>query len=538
MRAFQATVKYRVKVVSVTKKLVDHLARCDENSLVTLLGETTVALLKAVGSDAYNVDGLAYLVVSMHGEEGALRDSAIRNLLFSNLDGDEGRALCELLQFPTSAAMMTLKGVDFDNNLLNLEVLMGWYDVAVDANNSKGREVEGSRKAVANHKLRSHQLTAFRKLRKFIANPDTSVLVNMPFGAGKLRLVVTAVLDLYRSEPDGRAIVWLGIGEALCDEAFIELREVWEQIGSRDVTIYRVYGDRPVPDLGSLENCIIVADIRKLNDEGGGLEKIGRKTRVIVFSDAEHVTHPIGVKIIERFSKEGAISLVGISAISSCGITQIPHQAAFRAKFSGACITIDDEDPMKLLRDAGYVGKVITEIRDLKCGIAKFVNDNALEFDLDFVNELSKDFERNRCLLDLLLAESKAAGKVVFFATTAEHARLFAGLLALRGVRAMSVTSEKSPDERAVIIQRFNSRDEQILCVHGFFISGDSIPSVAVGIVAVPTLSASVFLGIVGRLASTKRTENNYLRIIVASDSLPVQRQLTESLDTWNKLDI
>lgn len=522
----------------MTKKLVDHLARCDENALITLLGETTVALLKEVGSEAYNVDGLAYLVVSMHGEEGALRNSAIRGLLFSNLNGDEGRALCELLQLPTSAAMMTLNGVDFDHNLLNLEVLMGWYDVAVVANNSKAREVEGSRKAVANHKLRSHQLTAFRKLRKSIATPDTSVLVHMPFGAGKLRLVATAVLDLYRSEPDGRAIVWLGIGEALCDEAFVELRDVWEKIGSRDVTIYRIYGSRPVPDLGSLENCIIVADITKLNDEVAGLEKLGRKTRVVVLGDAEHVAHPIGVKIIDGFSKEGAFSLVGMSATSSCGITKIPFQAAFRAKFSGVCITIDDEDPMRLLQDAGYVGKVVSEIRDLKCGIEKFENDNALEFDLDFVEALSKDFERNRCLLDLLLAESKTAGKVVFFATTAEHARLFAGLLALRGVRAMSVTSEKSPEERAVIIQRFNSRDEQILCVHGFFVSGDSIPSVAVVIVAVPTLSASVFLGIVGRLASAKKTEDTYLRVIVASDSLPEQRRLAESLDTWNKLDI
>jgi len=474
----------------------------------------------------------------MHGEEGALRNSAIRALLFSKLDGDEGRALCELLQLPTSAVLMTLKGVDFDTNLLNLEVLMLWFGVPFDSSNYITREVEGSRKAVANHKLRSHQLTAFRKIRKFIASPDASVLVHMPFGAGKLRLVATAVLDLYRSEPDGRAIVWLGIGEALCDEAFVELREVWEQIGSRDVTIFRLYGGRPIPDLGSLENCIIVADITKLNAEGIGLEKLGRKTRIVVLSDAEHVAHPVGAKVIEEFSKEGAFSLVGISAAPASAITSLSYQAALRTKFTGACITIDDEDPMRLLREAGYVGEIVSEVRDVECGIEKFEKSNALELDIEYVAALSKDIERNHYLLELLLTESKAPGRIIFFATTAEHARLFAGLLALRGVRAMSVTSEKTSEDRALIIQKFNARDEKVLCVHGFFVSGDSIPEVSVGIVAVPTLSTSVFLGLVGRLASARNLKKDHLRVVVVSDSVPEQRHLAETLGIWNKLDI
>ena len=497
-----------------------------------------MALLKKVGSDALNQKGLAYLIVSMHGEEGALRNGAIRTLLFSKLDGDEGRALCELLQLPTYAVLMTLNGVDFDTNLLNLESLMLWFGVPFDSSNLITREVEGSRKAISTHKLRFHQLSAFRKIRKIIASPDTSVLVHMPLGAGKLRLVATAVLDLYRSEPDGRVIVWLGAGEALCDEAFTELREVWEQIGSRDITIFRLYGGRTVPDLGSLENCIIVADVTKFNDEDGGLEKLGRKIRAVVFGDAEHVVHPFGAKVIEEFSKQGAFSLIGILASPGSAINSLSCQAALRAKFSGAYITIDDDDPIKLLREAGYLGKVVSEVRDINCGIERFEVCNALDFSHEYVDALSKDIERNNCLLELILSESKALGRIVFFATTAEHARLFAGLLALRGVRAMSVTSEKTPQERALIIQKFNARDEKILCVHGFFVSGDSIPDVSVGIVAFPTKSTSVFLGLVGRLASPRKLENNHLKVVVASCSVSEQGCLVETLGAWNKLDI
>ncbi|HFI2159474.1 TPA: DEAD/DEAH box helicase [Pseudomonas aeruginosa] len=519
-------------------KLVEHLARCETGSLVALLGDATAALLKKVGNDAYNKDGLAYLIVSMYGAENALRNKTIRSLLFSNLKGDEGRALCEILGFPTSAVLMTLNGVDFESNTLNLSSLMSWYDVAFDASELTARDVEVSRKAVAKHRLRSHQLTAFRKIRRFIASPDTSVLVHMPFGSGKLRLVATAVLDLYRSEPDGRSIVWLGVGEALCEEAFIELREVWEQIGSRDVTIYRVYGCRPVPDLGNLENCIIVADITKLDDERVELERLGKNTRVVILGDAEHVAHPAGIKIIEGLSKEGTFSLVGMSAVPASALIPIPHQTAFRARFTGSCISVDDEDPVKLLREAGYVGQILSDIRHVKCGVEKFEDDNALEFSAEYLNLLSKDVERNQCLLDLILAESQTSGRVIFFATTAEHARLFAGLLFLRGVKAMSVTSEGSPEDRSRTISQFNIRDAKVLCVHGVFISGDSIPGVSVAVIAMPTLSSAVFLGLVGRLASARNLDSKHLRVVVVSDSAPEQMLLVETLGAWNKLDI
>lgn len=519
-------------------KLVEHLARCEAESLVSVLGESTVTLLKIVGRDALNQSGLAYLIVSMYGGEGALRNRAIRELLFSKLNNEEGQALCKLLQLPTYAVQLTLNGVDFDNNVFNFDLLMRWFGVSSQNANSAGRNSEWSRKAIANHKLRTHQLVAFRKLRKSIASPDTSVLVHMPIGAGKLRLVATAILDLYRSEPDGRVIVWLAAGEALCDEAFTELREVWEQIGSRDVTIFRLYGDRPGPDLGSLENCIVVADITRLSDKGDGLELLGRKTRIVVVGDAEHVVHPVGANIIERFSKSGAFSLVAMSASPACIISSMPSQLALRAKFSGSYITIDDEGANELVRNAGSVVEISGEIRHIDCVTAEFDACGSLEFSSRYIDDLGRDVDRNRFLLELLIVESRAVGRIIFFATTAEHARLFAGLLALRGVTAMSVTSELAPEERELIIQKFNAQNDKVLCVHGIFVLGDSVPEATVCIVAAPTLSASVFLGMVGRLASARNVNKNNLRVVVVSDSLPGRKCLVEALSVWDKLDL
>lgn len=519
-------------------RLVQYLARCDFESLTPLLGDATITLLKRVGTEAVNPEGLAFLVVSVLGEEGALRNKTVRQLLFSKLNIEEGRQLCELLQLPTSAAAMTLNSINFDVNPSYLEKLTLWFAVPYDATDITSRETEGSRKAVASHKLKTHQLTAFRKLRLVISKPSASALIHMPFGAGKLRLVATAVLDLYRSEPDGQVIVWLTPGEALCDEAFSELRSVWEHLGSRDITIYRFYGNRKIPDLGSLENCIIVADIAKIHRAAADLSKLGIKTRVVILGDASHVAHPAGAKILNEISKNSSFSLIGMSASSGSTISADPASGELNTRFSDSYITMECDEPLELLREAGDIGRLIVEVHPTTWGTALSDEEDSLEFDEKKIEAFSKDVERNHALLELLLKESSnTQGNIVFYATTADHARLFAGLLALRGIPAMSVTGDTSPGVRHRVIQKFHAQHGKILCAHGFFISGSSIPRMSVAIIASPTLSESVFHGMIGRLTGFQDAEENHLKIIVVADSIPKRANPHGALESWSKLD-
>lgn len=516
-------------------KLVEHLARCDTASLVPLLGDATMALLERVGNGAMVPLGLAELVVSSYGEDGALRNPAIRRLLFSNLEGDEGRVLCDLLGLSAAAPLMTLTGADFDHDPHNTEMLFRSFGVPYEAEDV--RDLESSRKATASHKLRGHQADAYRKLRRKIADPAACALVHMPFGAGKLRLVATAVLDLYRSEPDGRVVVWFAPGEALCEEVFNELGEMWQQLGSRDVTLYRLYGDRPIPDLGNLGTCIVVADIEKFTENTPGLTELGRNTRVIVLGDAEHMGHPLTAAVIEKMSEEGAFSIVGISATPGNVIDESPSRKAIGMRFSGSCIHIENEDPVGLLQAAGDVAAISIEIRNPpKNNIP--ADDSGLDLSSEASIALSMDVDRNEAILELLLAEAKTASKIVFFATTAEHARLFSGLLRLRGVRAMAVTGGMSSEQRALVIQKFNAREEKILCVHGIFISGAAVSGVSVGVVAAPTISAAVLSEMVGRLASDRNASDNPLKFIIVADPIPGFVRLIESLGTWNELKL
>jgi len=524
----------------VSRKLEQILSRCPAESLKPLLGDETITLLENIGSETLTSDGLAYFVAHSFGEQGALRNQVVRDILITQLKKEEGVALCTNLGLPVHAPSMTLKGVNFDSDPLNIRTLFRWFDVEEDESEHENiREHEASQKAFATHKLRLHQISAYRKLRRLISNPEISVIVHMPYGSGKLRLVATALLDLYRSEPDGRVILWLAPGRALCEEAFAELQKVWEQIGSRDVTIFKCYGKQSDLPLDVLTNCIVVADILTLSKNNADLIKFGRRTRAVVLADAELIGHSSSAEVVSKMSEEGSFNVIGISALSGDVLHNSSSFEAIRARFSGACISSDCTDPIKTLQEGGDTGEIDIEVYPVNQSNI-YLSDESFDLNEQQADEISKNVSRNKLLLELLLSESKKTpGRIIFFATTAAHARLFAGLLELSGVKSRAVTSEMSCDQRQQEIKRFNFQgDTKILCVNGFFISGEEIPQVAVAVIAMPTTSEAVFHQIVGRLASNQNSEKSPFKMILVDDSIPRHKRLLESLGTWSKLNI
>ncbi|MCE4349796.1 hypothetical protein LYZ86_11030 [Xanthomonas hortorum pv. cynarae] len=528
---------------AATTRLVEHLARNEASALTALVGPSTMALLGKLGADVTSPMSLAYFIANVNGERGAIRRRDIRSLLVSKLNQQEATDLCNLLQLPVISPHRTLGGIDFDAPR-NLELLDTWYGVANDEREETLQPSEGSHKAVASHKLYAHQLNAFRELRRAIAYPSASILVHMPFGAGKLRLVATAVLDLFRSEADDRSVVWLAPGAAMCEEAFLELQEVWKQLGSRDTTLLQLYGNHPARDLDQLGGAIAVIDILRLSKDDAALEKLGAVTSVAVLADAENLVHPAGAEIVRRMSAGGPFSLVGILASSGASIPPGPARSALQSAFTGACITVTADDELQALRNAGDFVDIAGSIVDLTSTSSATAstdasptasNENSLDFDQAYVCELSKNVERNERLLTLLGEESKKGGRIIFYATTPASARLFACLLPVLGVPARSITSEDSPAARTLALQKFVAREEKVLCVHGFLLAGRAIPDITLCVMASPGKSKASFLSTIGRLVQARDANLPTLRLIVAADS-QADAGLVASLGTWSTL--
>lgn len=517
-------------------KLTEHLANCELAILERSLGDSTMILLRRVASGAIVPKGLAALTLHTLGEEGTLRNPEIRHSLIGNLTPAEGQHLCGVLGLPDYAPSATLPYVDFENDVQNFRFLAQFFNVSAVV---PAPQVESSRNAAPLHQLRTHQADAYRKLRRRISDPSANALIHMPYGAGKLRTVATAVLDLYRSEADGRTVLWLGAGEAVCEDAFDELSDVWRQLGSRNVTIYRHYGGHPVPDLNLIDNGIVVADVTRLPPTAVGLRDIGRRTRVAVVSDAELLRHSQIRETIDELSREGEFSLVGISASPAQVIRARSAFSPLSAKFAGSCIFIEAPDPISLLREAGEVGSVSIELASIADHGAKQIDVSGADLSNELRLRLSRDVDRNAKLLDVVHREAHATpGPVAMFATSSEHARLFAGLLGYKGIRAVAVTNEMSPEQRDIELHKFNSRNDKVVCLHGFFLSAAHVPNLATAVVALPSISSATIHQIVGRLAGHRPSTANKLKFVFIADPIPDYITLVKGLETWDDLGI
>lgn len=526
-----------------TSRLVEHLSRHAATTLAELLGPSTMELLtKKLGQAATSPEGLAYFFVSARGEHEVLRRPDTRGLLLSKLSPKEATDLCELLQLPAITPHQTLRGINFDTPK-NLELLDRWYGVEIEALEEPLSPAEGAQKVVASHKLLVHQLRAFRELRRAMASP-AATLVHMPFGAGKLRLVATAALDFFRVADDDKSVVWIAPGAAMCEEAFSELRDVWKQLGSRDTTLLQLYGSYPDRDLDQLSGSIAVIDIQRIAKDDTTLKKLGATTAVAIFADAEDLVHPVGAEIVRKMSMGGPFPLVGILASPGAAIPPGPSRENLKASFSGGCITVCAEPEVQSLPDLGDFMHISGSVVHLTCTQSSVTtpvvsphssDDSSLEFDEAYVSDLDSNVQRNERLLELLQAESEKSGRIVFYATTPASARLFAGLLPVLGIPARSITSDESPSKRTRAVQRFVARDERVLCVHGFLLSGSQTLQIDSCVMASPIKSKAYFLSTIGRLMQARDPNQAALRLIVAADA-QTDASLVDSLGTWSTL--
>lgn len=528
----------------MTKKLTEVLARASSDELKGMLGPATVALVAKMVPGASNQQGFAELVVSQFGAAGALRNSAVRATVLNQLTADEAKALCELLSLPCSDPSNTLKGIGFDRNVEDAGNLRSWF--LVDYDTPESAPEEGSRRAEPSDKpLRRHQIEAYQQLRQCISNRSAKVLVHMPFGAGKLRLVVMAVVDTLRSEPDGEVVLWLAHGNQLCEDAFLEFVQVWQSSGLRDVTVHKLYGNHPFPDIATLQNAIVVADIEKLSNEKGNdheaLRVLGERMRVLVLNDATHIANPSYSMLLSNLASAKDFSIIGLSGTSRDYFDTVGLSAALKRAFPFPAVQIEHQDPQTLLQRSGHT--IPVEITILTspsaAAAAAAATGDRLDSREDLDAALASDLDRNKWLIDQLNSVAQSGKKVVFFANTAEQARMFVGILALHGARAMVVTGDMSREQRLQEMSRFQSRREvKVLCAHNVLVLGSIVQEVMTALVASPMLSPMLHSQLIGRLVNDRTAQSDsQFKLIIIDDGIPEYTTLVKYSNVWANME-
>ncbi|MFZ6647175.1 DEAD/DEAH box helicase [Undibacterium sp. TJN25] len=529
----------------MSEKLKEHLTRQGVAKLQPLLGNQIVDLLIHVGQEALAPQVLAELIIMSMGPASILKDDVTRQMLLDHLHDDDVRNLCNILSIPSDIPRTSLNGVNFQRPTAALK-LFEWYGVAYPEDG--GQRDELSRNISSQEKLGFFQKPAYRQLRRVLENEGSKVLVHMPFGAGKLRAVITAVLEAFRSDSEDKTVLWLASDTCLCEEAFREIETVWNQFGLRDVTAYRLYGGRKISPLDSVSNALVVADIKSLEgafmtwarngvnvDES--LASFGRRLRCLVLADAEHIVLPEIKRIISKMSSAGGkFNIVGISATPGPATeANTPIKVTFDA-FNGVVVEIDDIDPLSALRlscgiDPINLFRVPSPIKELSDV------DDPISLPEVVANYLASNVDRNKFLLDKLLDISKEEDRIVFYATTALQARMFAGLLGLKGTPAAAVTGEMPPERRIQEMARFEGdHQKQVLCIHGALVSSSSVQGITAVVIALPTTSGALLHEMVGRLVTFRGIPQKPLKVYAVQDPVPGYLRLVENLDRWDRM--
>ncbi|TBY46628.1 DEAD/DEAH box helicase family protein [Rhizobium leguminosarum] len=524
----------------MSDRLKLHLSKLKYEVLKPLVGDDLVGLLTHVGDAALDPKVLAEIIIASRGAEGILKDATTRDLLITNLENDDVTNLCEVLGTASDVPRMTIGHVDFAKPAA-ASTLFQWYGVAYAEDNGQR---EPSRSVPSVEKLRLYQENAYQKLRRSLEVRSTNVLVHMPFGAGKLRTVVTAVLEALRSEGDGSCVLWLASGACLCEEALADIEAVWQYLGLRDMTSYLYFGGRRIEPLDTIQNAFVVADIRSLHEAlktwskpDAGVSAFGKKLRSVVLADAEQLNLPEVQDILQRVGQGHQFNIVGITASPRMAIEASLAADVIQRTFADNIIEVEEDTPLAALRHKGEVDPI--DVYSLPSpAIDLEGSDDPIALPDKAANGLALHLERNKFLLAELIRMTAIEDRIVFYATTAQQARLFASLLTLQGRASSAITGALPLERRVSEMTRFNNDlNKQILCVHGALVSASLVDRVTAMVVALPSPSSALIHEMVGRLAFRRRNPENPLKVYFVRDPVPGFLRLVDSLDAWDRLN-
>jgi superfamily II DNA or RNA helicase len=232
----------------------------------------------------------------------------------------------------------------------------------------------------------------------------------------------------------------------------------------------------------------------------------------------------------------GQFNIVGMCASPGPATEEnLPIKIIYDA-FDGEFVEIDDNEPLAALHrtcgiDAISIVLVPSPLKELS-GV-----DDPIALPESVAKDLASNVERNKFLLDKLVKISDTEDRIIFYATTALQARMFAGLLGLMGTPSSAMTGEMPAERRIQEIARFNADPQkQVLCVHGALVSASSVKRITAVMIALPTPSGALLHQMVGRLVTERGNPSQSLKVFAIADPVPAYLRLVKNLGHWNRL--
>lgn len=396
--------------------------------------------------------------------------------------------------------------------------------------------------------LFGHQRSAVRNLTELLSQGDRRGLLHLPTGVGKTRTAMHVVADSLRSnEPS--VVVWLASGRELLEQAVVAFREAWTHLGTRQVQVGAMLGDR-MPNLDGFFDGFLAIGLAKAwsllsRADPDWATRLAPRVRLVVFDEAHQSVASTYRRIANDLTLDFRCSLLGLTATPGRTWADIDKDGELADFYSRNKVMLDvpSDNPIEYLIDNGYLSRPTFRTLLSEPGLRLSEGElsriaGALDVPEDIVAVLSIS---EQYVAAVLKAVEELLGighqRVLVFAATVEHALLLTAILVARGVRSEAVTGRTPQRARERTIRTFKLDDEvpMVLVNFGVLTTGFDAPKASAVVVGRPTQSLVLFSQMVGRaIRGPKAGGTETCEIVTVVDpSLPGFGDVAEAFLNW-----
>lgn len=368
-------------------------------------------------------------------------------------------------------------------------------------------------------------------------------VVSLPTGGGKTRVTVEAAVRLIlRPEVQPRNVLWVAQTDELCEQAVQAFRQVWLNVGARnvDLRIIRMWGGHPTPVLRDASKpVVVVASIQTLNYRAGDDELAWlQRPGLVVLDECHHAIAPSYTNMLRWLDAVNpAAETVQSDEPPIIGLSATPFRTddvesqRLAKRFENRWLPQQQENLHAKLRAQGVLAAIENEPLESKIALL----DAELEqlarlsepwegFEFDQVVErinrrLAGDADRNRLLVDYVKGTS--ASSILFFSNSVAHAEEMAARLHLVGVPAAAISGTTPTVARRYFLRQFQCGDLKVLCNHSVLSTGFDAPKTDMILIARQVFSPVRYMQMVGRgLRGEKNGGTKTCRIVSVLDNL------------------
>ena len=188
--------------------------------------------------------------------------------------------------------------------------------------------------------LHDYQIFAGKKIRDLLFESNNirkRLLISIPTGAGKTRLVAESLIDWINDDKpssdskthNSKYMIWIAQSRELCEQAISQFQEIYSQKGKSALTVFRFFGDRPLT-LDTIlnqrvEHGLIVCTINKIYCQIKDVENLSEFNRDFFQNALEYDDKVQKSKIPKKFYDDRSFGR--LRKMTSCVVIDEAHKA-------------------------------------------------------------------------------------------------------------------------------------------------------------------------------------------------------------------